>query len=90
MYRYVVSYDLNAPGQKYTKLHELIDSTSNAWCRPLSSFYLVRTNLSVNELSDRIRSILDDNDHFLIISVSNNKQGWLDEEQWEYIEKNIF
>ncbi len=90
MNTYVFSYDLNSPGQKYTELHELIESITVTWCRPVSSFYLVKTSLSIHEFQNKVRTILDDNDTFIVIRCSNEYGGWLDQDQWPFIKDHIF
>lgn len=90
MATYVVSYDLNTPGQKYSELKDLIDSISINWCRPLSSFYIVKTNLTTNQFKERMRSVLDDNDTFIVIECSDNYSGWLVEDIWNHLRNHIF
>ena len=87
---YLVSYDLNKSGKDYKSFYDEIDKQCKAWCKPLRSVYLVRSDLSVNELSDKLKAVIDNDDFLLVIEVRNNKQGWLSEKNWEYINKKIF
>ena len=89
---YMVTYDLNKQGQKYD---EVIDAIKNAstgvWCTFWKSSYLIKSNLTTaNAVFEKIQPHLDPNDRLLVIEVKNNKQGWLSEENWDYINKSIF
>lgn len=88
---YLITYDLNSPGQKYDDVIEAIKSTSTNWCHYWDSSYLIKSNCqTAEEVFDKIKPHLDKNDRVLVIEVKNNKQGWLTEEQWNYINKSIF
>lgn len=87
---YVISYDLISPGQKYDKIKDAIDKLSVNWCRPLESFYLVKSNYSSEHIFNTLHSLLDSNDLIFVIEVKNNKFGWLHKDQWNYIDTHIF
>jgi hypothetical protein len=87
---YMITYDLNAEGQKYDKVIQAIKDSSDAWCTYWKSSYLIKSDLTPNQIQEKIKPNLDSNDRLLIIEVKNNYQGWLSEEQWEWIKKNIF
>ncbi|WP_035795166.1 hypothetical protein [Clostridium akagii] len=88
---YMITYDLNDPGQKYEDVIKAIkDSSTGDWCSYWKSSYLIKSNLTVNQVSDKITQYLDKNDRLIAIEVSDNKQGWLTEKQWKYINDNIF
>ena len=86
-----ITYDLNERGQDYDNVIKAIkDSSTGVWCSYWKSSYLIKTNLSIQEVSDNITPYLDSNDRLIVIEVKNNKQGWLTEKQWNYINNNIF
>lgn len=88
---YMVTYDLNNPGQHYDDVIKAIkEASTGVWCTYWKSSYLIRSNLSVQQVSDKITPYLDSNDTLLVIEVKNNYQGWLTEKQWKYIRENIF
>ena len=39
---------------------------------------------------DKLKPYIDKGDKFFIVEIVNNKQGWLTEKQWGYINNNIF
>lgn len=88
---YMITYDLNSQGQQYDKVIQAIkDASTGVWCSYWKSSYLIKSNLTVQQISDRITPNLDSNDRLLIIEVKQNYQGWLNEQQWKYINENIF
>lgn len=89
---YFITYDLNKSGQDYDNVISSIKNASNGiWCTYWKSSYLIQSGLtSANDVFNCIKPYIDDNDRVLVIEVKNNKQGWLTEEQWNYINNSIF
>lgn len=88
---YMVTYDLNNPGQNYDDVINAIKESSTKCISCWKSSYLIKSNyLSANDIQAKIEPYLDSNDSLLVIEVVNNKQGWLSKEQWNYINNSIF
>lgn len=89
---YMITYDLNSPGQNYEKVIEAIKGASNGvWCTYWKSSYLIKSNLKTAvDVFQKIKPHLDGNDRVLVIEVNNNKEGWLTEKEWKYINESIF
>lgn len=85
---YCVSYDLNKAGQNYNALYEEL-KRSSGWWHHLDSTWLVSTHESATQLSDRIRKHLDSNDSLLVIGVTQDYAGWLNQEAWEWMRQHI-
>ncbi|MBU0613136.1 hypothetical protein KKB10_03910 [Patescibacteria group bacterium] len=85
---YAITYDLNKPGQDYPGLYDHIKSLG-PWLHPLDSFWLVDVNASANEISEGIKGRVDGSDHFLVIGVTSEYQGWLPKEAWAWIHNHI-
>ena len=85
---YCVSYDLNKAGQNYNNLYDELKKSSN-WCHPTDSTWLIVTHESAEQLRNRIRNHMDDNDTLLIIKVIRPYSGWLTQEVWDWMDKNI-
>lgn len=90
MAAYMITYDLNSTGQKYEEVKKAIKDLSTAWCSYWKSSYLIKSNLTSQEITDKIIPHLDSNDRLIVNEVINNYQGWLSEKQWTYIRENIF
>lgn len=90
MAAYMITYDLNSTGQKYDEVIKAIKDCSSYWCTYWKSSYLIKSSLTPNQITDKIKPYLDDNDRMIVIEVKNNYQGWLSKEQWDYIKEKIF
>lgn len=89
---YMITYDLNKAGKDYSGVYEAIKSASTGvWCHYWDSTWLIKSNYqSANDVFSGIEPHLDSNDRCFVVEVKNNKQGWLTQEQWDYINKQIF
>jgi len=64
---YIVSYDLNRPGQDYSGLHRELNTF--AWAKLGGSAYAVETELSAQQLRERLQPHVDANDRLYVLSV---------------------
>lgn len=90
MAAYMITYDLNSAGQKYDDVIQAIKDSSLAWCSFWKSSYLIKSNLTPNQIVDNIKSHLDSNDSLIVVEAVNNYQGHLTQEQWKFIRESIF
>lgn len=92
MTAYMITYDLNAKGQKYDEVIETIKKCSfnNSWCSYWKSSWLIKTNLTPDEIVNKLEPYLDGNDSLIVVEAKQNMQGWLSKDQWRYIHENIF
>lgn len=90
MAAYMITYDLNKSGQNYEKVIQAIKDSAYCGCTYWKSSYLIKSNLTPDQIVANIKPHIDGNDKLIVIEVSNNYQGWLSTEEWEYINKNIF
>ena len=85
----LITYDLNEPGQKYDSLYETIKALG-AWWHYLDSTWIVKCSLTPDQAFEKVRTSLDEGDHILILDVTADKrQGWLPQEAWDWINKNV-
>lgn len=70
---YLIGYDLNQLGQRYSKLKDLIERLYPGWWHCLDSTYIIKTPLSAYEVRDSLGPALDANDVLLVIPVT---RGW--------------
>ncbi|WP_320186704.1 hypothetical protein [Macrococcoides caseolyticum] len=88
---YMLTYDLNNPGQRYDEVIKVIkEEISNGYCSYWKSSFLFRSSLTPSEMMDKLKPFLDKGDKFFVAEIVNNKNGWLSKEQWNFINKNIF
>jgi len=87
---YMVSYDLNSPGQNYKSLYEKLESYPDI-LHPMESFWLISTTQTTQQIYENITQgiAFDKNDRLLISKITNSKQGLLTKTEWEWINKRI-
>lgn len=73
MKTYLISYDLIKPESSpdYARLISMIKS-SKYWAKPLESVWLIKTGLSSNEVALKLKEVVDSNDKFLVIEITND------------------
>lgn len=83
---YLIAYDLNQPGQNHEAVDNLIQSTwsNGAAIRILQSTWLVESNLSAQQVYDKVRTVMDENDFIMVSKVDTSAYangysyaGWL-------------
>ncbi|ADY20325.1 hypothetical protein P4U05_17105 [Bacillus paranthracis] len=89
MTAYLISYDLNKSGKKYNELYESLKSYEHYW-HYLDSTWIIKTDETTQQIFEKIKVNLDDDDTLLIIEIKNNKQGWLPQSAWDYLNNTIF
>lgn len=88
---YMLTYDLNSPGQNYDEVIKTIENDiSTVCCKYWESSYLFRSNLTTKQMIDKLKPYLDKGDRFFITEIVNNKTGWLTPSQWDFINENIY
>lgn len=75
MRTYLITYDLNSPGQNYSKVLDTVKSYP-AWCRIATSTYEVQTYESVTTVRDKIRRVMDANDTLFVVDVTGQPSAW--------------
>ncbi|AYW50829.1 hypothetical protein C7H83_10285 [Tetragenococcus halophilus] len=88
---YMISYDLSEPGQKYEDVFDAIKSFGS-YINLQKSFWLVRSNLTPNQMSNKLENVIDENDSLFICELVDNYAGQADvgEKEREFIKKEIF
>ncbi|MFT8329407.1 MAG: hypothetical protein ABF619_06445 [Oenococcus oeni] len=85
---YLISYDLDNPGQNYEDLQQAIKDNSTAYYKYQKSSWLVRSNLEPSDFYEQLKSFLDTNDKILITKISKPYYGQGTE--WDWIEEHIY
>ena len=84
---FLVTYDLNRPGQEYPALYDTI-SKIGAWWHFLDSTWLVDTTLTAGQIRDRIRMVVDPTDHFLVVQFGPTWASFLPKEANDWIQEH--
>lgn len=88
---YMITYDLNGEGKDYEGVQQAIkDASDGTWCHICKSSWLIRSEKRANAIFESIQPFLDSDDRCFVVEAKNNKQGWLAEEAWKYINSKVF
>jgi hypothetical protein len=71
----LVGYDLNRPGQDYDELIEKLKGCPN-WWHHLDSTWLIKANLTLEQLRNQLTPFLDKNDESLVADMTGNAAAW--------------
>ena len=85
---YMISYDLKSPTNNRTKVEDSIKALG-AWCKYVSTTFLVSTSSSLSEVQTAATKHLDENDYMIVCKVEKPICGWLSEQQWNWIHENL-
>ncbi len=89
---YLISYEMNIYGKKLYKLYNAIKNCTydERWVQCLNNVWIIKTELHINTVYEKIKEILENNDCFLIVEVTGNCEGWLDDKIWGYLNREVF
>lgn len=66
---YIVTYDINAPGQDYGPLIDAIKKYTN--CKCLKSAFFIDSNEGAAPIRDKLMKLIDKNDSLYVIELKN-------------------
>lgn len=90
MYKpFVVTYDLGTPGANYEKVYETIQSFGSS-IRFQKSVWLVKTNLTSEQMYLKLKPVLDNDDFVLICELEKNYYSRAFEEDLVFLKEHIF
>ena len=81
----IVNYALKNPLRDYTPLFEAIKSNSLQWWHYLDSTWIVNTNLSANDYTQRLLPHILTTDYLLVVRITGEHQGWLPKDAWDWL-----
>lgn len=88
MSTYLISYESNEMLHDYAPVMEAIKAMGE-YQHPMSTLWFVRTNLTADDICNRIRPLLRDKDHIFVseVSSSTHRQGWLAKTFWQWLKQ---
>lgn len=87
---YMICYDLNTPGQDYTKLHDKIKSFGT-WWHHLDSTWIVKSKKLASEIRDDLDGFIDTNDELLVVKFGDSWAGkGLEKRAYDWLKKNAY
>lgn len=90
-YAYMISYDLNSPGQDYDGLHSAIRNyeVCNSYMKYLDSTYIITSDLKPKNIFEHLDQFLDSSDNILIMEVNNYWYARLPNDALEWLRNNL-
>lgn len=70
METYMIGYDLNTPGQDYDELIPAIKKRFKTFLHRLDSTWIVRTNMTAEEIRDYLLPYIDYSDELLVAQLT--------------------
>ncbi len=78
---YLITYDLNSPGQKYDCLYEAIKKSFPTYWNCMNNIFIIQTSYSAIQIRDYLDKCIDGNDKLLVASLGK-------EVAWQGLNKN--
>ena len=85
---YLITYDLNSPGQKHSKVLEKIKSYGT-YCPLSESSYAIVTNSSAKAVYDAFEPLIDENDRLLVIPMHQPYYGFHRKDVIDWLSKHL-
>lgn len=83
---YLITYDLNKPGQDYEGLYQAIRKYRNY--HSLESVWFIKTTDSVTDILENLAPYIDKNDLIFICEITTNMTGRLHKQAWDFLKSN--
>lgn len=83
MKNYCITYDLNKSDKNYDGLYTAIKIFNNV--HVMDSVWFVKTNLNANQIYDKLKPEIDNNDNLFICEITYDRSGWLSKSVWEWL-----
>ncbi len=83
----LITYDLNKPGKDYDDLLKAIRNYS--WARLSESSYAIKTEQTPQQVFDKLRPYLDQNDNIYIINLKKPYAGFGPKDVNEWLDNNL-
>lgn len=80
---YLVTYDLKRSGQNYDGLINAIEAYPHKHI--MQSVWFIKSSLPAGEIFNHLGGQIDNNDSLLIIEVSSNRAGWIQQVYWDFL-----
>jgi len=89
MSAYLISYDLNKPGQNYSALHEKIKSLGG-WCHCLESTWVVTHPGPAVAIRDALTKVMDSSDALFVAKLTG-EAAWIGlfGDRTDWLKKNL-
>lgn len=87
-FAYIVTYDLKQSIESYTPLFEEL-RRSFKWSHYIDNTWIVLRYETLAELGPKLRPLIFQPDHLLIMPAKGPADGWLPNDAWQWINENV-
>jgi hypothetical protein len=84
----VVFEPIGAGATQPLAMHEAL-KRSGKWWHYLQSTWIVVTTETPNALASRVHSSMTKGDKLLVVEMTNNYNGWLPKDAWDWIQREL-
>lgn len=86
---YAITYDLKKIGQDYNSLYGAIKQLGN-WCHPLQNLWFSESKLSIDQVRDYLRKVIDANDFIFVCEIYRGSySAWMPKEAHDWLEERL-
>jgi hypothetical protein len=86
----IITFAHNSPAKDYTSFFEAIKSNANEWWHFMESTWIVTTHHSANEFARLLYPHILNTDYLLVARLSNEYQGWLPKDAWDWLNSKLY
>jgi hypothetical protein len=86
---YTVSYDLNSPGQDYSKLIAKIKDISNGYYNALKSFWIIGHPGNAETIFDQLSPLIDNNDLLFVSELTQDNWWKMSKDFGDWFTQNV-
>lgn len=80
--KYLITYDLNKPGQDYPKLFDMIKSFGT-WCHALQNTWFISSSYDSEQMRDALIEVVDSSDKIFVTKLSDwSSYNMIPESNW--------
>lgn len=86
----MVAYELKGIGRDYTPVFETIKRNSNGWWHYIDNVWLSNTEMSADTFAKALLPYLLTTDRLLVVRITQEHQGWLTQDAWDWINQRTY
>ena len=68
--RYLITYDLNSPGQYYEELYKAIKGLGD-WIHAMQNTWFIKSRYSAKQIRDHLTSVIDHGDKLFVCEIND-------------------
>lgn len=88
---FLITYQFKKSEEFYRSFYDKIKKLCYSWWHYLDTVWIIRTDVSIQEISATLNKLVDTRDCLLIVDVTvSDFSGWLPTDAWQWIKNNKF